>query len=93
MEVFQLCVITGEELSTSCCEKMPSAFTLKGVVHKITASPASVPHLPLPLTDRAEMKSPQKKDMPPFKLKSVRVIRGLQHTTLIMAVKMADEGR
>lgn len=31
--------------------------------------------------------------MPPFKLKSGRVIRGLQRAALIMAVKMADEGR
>lgn len=31
--------------------------------------------------------------MLPFKLKSRRVIRGLQRAALIMAVKMADEGR
>lgn len=31
--------------------------------------------------------------MPPFKLKSGCVIRGLQRAVLIMAVKMADEGR
>lgn len=53
---------------------MPSAFTLSGVVHKITAYQVSVP--PLSLTE-GSYEEPAEKDMPPFKLKSGHVIRSL----------------
>lgn len=53
---------------------MPSAFTLSGVVHKITAYQVSVP---LSLTE-GSYEEPVEKDTPPFKLKSRNLIHSLQ---------------
>lgn len=67
----------GEELSTSCWEEMPFAFTLSGVVHKITAFQVTVPHL---FDREGSYEEPVEKDMPPFILKSRHLIHSIQET-------------
>lgn len=56
---------------------MPSAFTLSGVVHKITAYQVSVP---LSLMEGL-YEEPVEKDTPPFKLKSRHLLHCLQATS------------
>lgn len=64
----------GGELSTSCWEEVPSAFTLSEVVHRITTYQVWCPFA----FKEGSYEEPLEKDMPPFQLKSRHLIQGMQ---------------
>lgn len=94
MEVFQLCIIIGGRAVHFLLGKDALCFHTKRSSSQNNSIPSICPPPPPPFDRQGSNEEPSEKDMPPFKLKSRGIIQGLYGaTTVIMAVKMADEER